>query len=53
MRFTGQCNSQRGESIDEGSRGVGVGEWREQKLKHGKRLGEAKPPRRGEEGVEG
>lgn len=33
--------------------GWGGGEWREQKLKHGKRLGEAKPPRRGEGGVEG
>ena len=42
-RLLGQCSiHQRGESIDKGSGGVGVGEWKEQELIHGERLWEAK-----------
>lgn len=49
LRFSGQCNiNQGGESIDKVSGGMGVGEWKEQELIHGKRLGEAKAPGRGE-----
>lgn len=49
LRFAGQFSiNQRGESIDEGFGGVGVGEWKEQEQRHGKRLGEAKAPGRGE-----
>lgn len=48
-RFLGQCSiHQRGESIDKGSGGVGVGEWKEQELIHGERLWEAKAQGRGE-----
>lgn len=37
-------NQPAGESIDMGSGGVGVGEWKEQELIHGERLEEAKAP---------
>lgn len=36
------------EWIDKGNGGEGAGEWKEWELIHGKRLGEAKAPGRGE-----
>lgn len=44
-----QCSiDQRGEWIDKGRGGMGVGEWRKQGLIHVERLGEAKASGRGE-----
>lgn len=45
LRFPHQCSiNQRGESIDKGSGGAGVGEWKEGQPIQGERLGEPKAP---------